>query len=139
MNIKRIFRFLRNIKRAYNIYNHRIYIDKRLEEIRKEFYKFDFDDGLTGNGILGDPLRDIGTAIRLIKHYKMDLHVGTCYGDCRAVITKENWINPISGPLEGRFTTNENIKEVDSIYGVGPSVNEAVCKCLIFAKIARVI
>jgi hypothetical protein len=137
--MNKLLRFLFDIKRAYFIYNRRLDTDKRLDEIRQEFDKYDFTDGLKGGGILGDPLRDSGTILRLVRHYGIDLYVGTCYGDCRAVIEKKHWKNAISGPLIGRFLVYEHPDSVDDIYAFGRTVNEAVCKCLICAKTAGVI
>lgn len=127
--------------RVYKRYTAR---QKELDNIAAEFNDLNFSDGRYDGctNILGDPLRDVGVAIRLAKKYKIEFHIGMSYGDCRAVISKDNWehpINPHSDFRRGRFRVDEPIDEIQDIVAFGFTINEAVCKCLILAKNAGVI
>ena len=39
---------------------------------------------------------EIGQALWLADQYGIELHIGTCFGDCRAVLPKDRWAHPIA-------------------------------------------
>lgn len=140
----KLIEFLFNIKAAYRLYIKTENRNDILDSIRVKFNSYGFDDGRYDGAkdVSGDPLRDAGTAIRLIKRYNLDLHIGMSYGDCRCVLEKTNWQNPLNKDIDsydyGTFTLI-NPDDVESIYAFGFTVQEAVAKCLINARIAGVI
>lgn len=111
-------------------------------EIRVEF---DNDSFLVNYGdriILGNPLVHTGTALRLAKNFNIKLSAGTSFGDCRADINKEDFlcsINPHVDQFSYGVWHKKPVEEIDSIYAYGTTVNEAVVKCLVFARRAGVI
>jgi hypothetical protein len=133
-----------NPLKVWRVYKSQVERDKELDEIAVRFLSMGFNDGRCPKcpGVLGDPVRSSGLAIRLIEVYKLDLAIGTTYNQCRIVLKRENWqhpIDPTSNYMNGRFLANEPIDEIQDIYAFGFTLNEAVCKCLILARKAGVI
>lgn len=84
----------------------------------------------------------IGTAGRYITKYGLTVGCGTCYNDVRVDLPKDKWHHPLNGNIPtGHYGTwyDMNWEEVQSIYGYGSTLNEAVYKCLLNARTAGVI
>ena len=140
----KFLKFILNLKQAYKLYFATKERDTELDSLLTTFRQYSFNDGRYSftTCVLGNPLKDAGTAVRLIQHYGLELHIGMGYVDCRAVLPKSKWQNPINRSISsfdyGTFTPM-NPDEVEDIVGFGRTVNEAVVKCLINAKIASII
>ena len=135
--------FLRNIKQAHKLYFATKERDAELFNLFSTFlsYKFDYSV-VSGCKSCFSPLRHTGICIQLIHNYGIELHKGLSSSDCRAVLPKSKWQYPINKDVRsfkyGTFM-EMNPDEVQDIVGFGRTVNEAVCKCLINAKVAGVI
>jgi len=93
---------------------------------------------------LGDgPAFDVGTALQLAEEYHIELHIGTCYSQCRAVLECQYWQSGITIGVKsaqfGSFCENQPHDEIEAICAFGFDVKTAICKCLVNARIAGVI
>lgn len=89
------------------------------------------------------PAIHIGLAIEMAENFGIEIHIGTCYGDCRAVLPKEKWRYSLNTSVKsgsfGTFLADMNPKDIHEIYAFGSTVQEAVCKCLLNCRTAGVI
>lgn len=109
------------------------------KKILKKLEKYKITDGV-GNTILGNPLIHPTTIIRMMEHYKVQIAIGTCYGDCRAYIEKKDWSFPLNEDVTAWDCGYlDNKSKADCVYGWGNTINKAVCKCIITAKEVGVI
>jgi len=85
----------------------------------------------------------IGAAIQIANKYGITFDVGTTGYDCRAILPRSKWENPIdrSVPLEtlAFFTIPQSYDKVKDFQGISDRIEIAICKCLIQARIAGVI
>jgi hypothetical protein len=92
---------------------------------------------------IGDPTRDIGTALELADEYGIEIHRGTCFGDCIAFIPRNRWRYPINKSIKsGRYGTWLEDKDPDTIKHIAAwntSVPMAISGCLVNARIAGVV
>lgn len=138
--------FLLNLKTAYHLYKEYLESEQRRKDIFDEFITFVIRDYITktqGYGFFaGDAWYDDGAAIKLAEFYKVELY-GKALDNCAAYIAKENWKNDISPNVKsgyfGSFLEDEPHDKINTIYGFGKTMNEAIIHCLIFAKRAGVI
>ena len=84
-----------------------------------------------------------GTAIQIANKYGITFDVGTTRYDCRAILPRSKWENPIdkSVSLETLvfFTIPQSYDEIEDFQGISDRIEIAICKCLIQARIAGVI
>ena len=84
----------------------------------------------------------IGNALRLAQRYGIELDLGTCFGDCRAILDARKWHNPISPNADvwsyGNFCKQKR-EEVTVIQGFSRWPELAICECFLNAKRAGVI
>ena len=84
----------------------------------------------------------IGYALWLADQFGIELHIGTCYGDCRAVLPKERWLHPIAPDADqwsySLFIRQDPAKVTD-IQGMSRWPEIAICQCVVNAKKAGVI
>lgn len=141
IKIHKLITVLRNLDDAYQFYQNGTIVDERTLENKQEFDKFNFDWPVKA-GDHSHPIYKIGSALELAKQYNVQLERGTCHGDCRAFIAREDWLNPIDTaacqPNLGVWTVLP-WDEIDSIYGYGSNACTAIVRCLTFARRAGVI
>lgn len=135
--------FIRNIKFAYKLYFDTKRRDAELFDLFSAFLSYDFSYTVIGGcKVCFSPFRYVGICVQLIHNYGIELHKGLSSSDCRAVLPKSKWQYSINKDVcsfkYGTFM-EMNPGEVQDIVGFGKTINEAVCKCLINAKIAGVI
>lgn len=145
MNLKKLLLFARNIKTVYKLFFDWLDQARTNEAVDAKIRELGFTDGRHKDhgGILGSPICDPGTAVKLMTHYNIKLSIGTSYGNCRANLSRQYWQHPIDPnkkPGEfGAFFADTPHDEIDDIYGFGRTVNEAICRCLINCKTAGVL
>lgn len=132
---------IRRIKKILELYFKNEEQSKYADGMDKKINVLGFVDGKTA-GILGSPMRDIGTALRLIEHYKLEMNVGTCYGDCVVYLDRQNWKYPLDEAVSqfsyGVWRERKH-DDISSIYAYSSSLNDAICKCLINCRQAGVL
>ncbi|MCJ7761106.1 hypothetical protein MUP59_08220 [Candidatus Bathyarchaeota archaeon] len=92
--------------------------------------------------LAGNPMCNIGAALRLADEYHIQLHVGTCFRDCRAVLERENWkrdISPTANVWDYSLFCKQSPDKVDFIQEIDISPCRAICGCLLRAKKSGVI
>ena len=100
------------------------------------------DEMITFSGYKENEAYGIGSLIEMANHYHLQFAIGTCYGDCRAVLNKEYWLYPISDkvPATAYGTFYEIVfSEIANITGFGNTIELAIMRCLLNARIAGVI
>lgn len=140
MKTRQVIKFVKNIRFVYIAFNGWTE-QKAINELLGITVK---NLGFLNNrNVYGNVGVNIGSAIKLMNQYNVKLHIGTSFGECRAVLNKENWQHPIdksrrSGEF-GSFWGSQPHNEINCISGFGATVGEAVCKCLINCKTAGVL
>jgi len=85
---------------------------------------------------------DIGQALWLADQYGIELHIGTCFGDCRAVLPKDRWAHPIAPDADQwsySLFMRQDPAKVTSIQWISHWPEIAICQCVVNAKRAGVI
>jgi len=137
VKLQEIWYCIRNLSEVYSDHCRKVksavQADVLLEELQ----------GLGFEWRLGSPAHDIGIALEMADQFGVEIHRGMCYADCRASIPKERWKYPLNTEIKsgryGSFLEEQDPDEIESIYGYGGDVPEAVSRCLIHARIAGVI
>lgn len=84
----------------------------------------------------------IGSFLQIAEHYNLKFGIGTCFGDCRVDLSCDDWECPLDQSIlstdYGTWTKVDSHK-VTSIYGYGKTLPEAIMRCLLNARIAKVI
>ena len=128
---------IRNWRELYSDYNERERISQQRAEALKALGGLGFEWGL------GSPAHNVGTALELADEYGIEIHRGTCYGDCVAFIPKERWRYPLNREIKsgryGTFFEDKNPDEIEEIAAWGLDVPLAVSRCLRNARIAGVV
>ena len=139
--IHKLATVLKNLDSVYDAYRINLAKRERALEIKEVFDTFDFEWPVMA-GEHSHPIFAIGSALELAHQYKIQIHRGTCHGDCVAYISKEDWKNPINTTACQHTLGVWCIRpwtEITSIHGYGQNVREAVVCCLIHAKRAGII
>jgi hypothetical protein len=125
----------------FNLFHKQKPIEPTLDEYLYQRMKDLGFEGKEGLSIYSNPTKDLGDAINWAKKYNLELFGKTAFNIC-ADLDKKFWkskINPtICQWAYGRLL-QQPLDEINSINGFGRSVQEAVCRCLINARIAGVI
>ncbi|MBU1173416.1 MAG: hypothetical protein KKD44_27930 [Proteobacteria bacterium] len=85
---------------------------------------------------------EIGQALWLADQYGIELHIGTSFCDCRAVLPKERWLHPIAPDADQwsySFFIRQDPAKVTSIQAMSRWPTIAICQCVVNAKRAGVI
>lgn len=140
MTTRQVVKFVKNIRSIYVVFNRWIEQEAADELLGVTVKNLGF---LNGSNVYGNVGINIGSAIKLMNHHNVKLHIGTSFGECRAVLNKEDWQYPIDKSRQsgefGSFWANQPHNEINCISGFGTTVGEAVCKCLINCKTAGVL
>jgi len=89
----------------------------------------------------GEPFL-IGSIIEMARFYNLDFHLGTCYGDCQAVLERKHWKKPINKNIcSFNYGTwiYKNPDEVEYINAYSNTMPVAILECLLNARVAGVI
>lgn len=140
MKTRQVIKFIKNIRLAYRVFNKWIEQKANNELLGTTTKSLGFLD--SGN-IYGNVGINIGSTIKLMNRYNVKLHIGTSFGECQAVLNKEDWQHPIDRSCQsgefGSFFADRLHNEIDHTGGFGATAGEAVCKCLINCKTAGVL
>ena len=131
-------RVLRYIRKFTSIEESCSVLAKLSTRIRQE----KLGEMITFSGYKENEAYGIGSLMEMANHYHLQFAIGTSYGDCRAVLNKENWLYPISVKVPstayGTFYEVES-SEIEDITGFGRTIDLAIMRCLLNARIAGVI
>lgn len=138
--LQRIVFVLKNTDTVYDTYKTHDREHKCLLESKAMFDEFEWEWSCKHND--SHPIFKIGSALELADLHKVQLARGTCYGDCVAYISREDWTSPIDTTVSQHELGVWCVRpwdEIDSIYGYGHTACEAIVRCLTFARRAGVI
>ncbi len=144
MKTGQMIRFVKNIQLAYRVFNRWTEQKANNELLGITIRNLGLANiSSINSGINGNVGVDIGSTIKLMNYYNVKLHIGTSFGECRAILNKEDWQYPIDKDRRssefGSFFANQPHDKIDYIAGFGATVGEATCKCLINCKTAGVL
>jgi len=128
---------INKIRQAIRLYKDN---EARLKEAQSYYEAIGYLCNL--NKLSGNPALHIGTALQLAKLYGMTFGIGTSYSQCRVGLPRNRWQNPLDENVNqfhyGVFYQKPS-NQIDSIYAYHNRLELAICRCLMFAKIAKVI
>lgn len=140
MRIKDAWRFVIDIRNAYSLWKDDKEEFDETWQVFEQLKRYCLLDGILPDHI--NPALFFGQAIKFAEEYHITLHTGTCYGDCRAELHKDDWlydIHPSTDVWDYSDFTLQNKENVDRINAWNLEPATAICKCLIRAKKCGVI
>ena len=141
MKLKELASFISEIKNAYRLWLENKQNLEEAQQVYQELKQYNLLDEIRCLPF-SNPARNIGSAIKLAKQYNVTLHSGTCYGDCRAELSKDDWIADIHPNVYVWDYCDFILKpreEIDRINAWHRNPEMAICRCLIRAKKSGVI
>ena len=138
--VRRFWQVLRNWNTAGELLN---WETRRTAEATKLGEALDELDLPKRGGFPSDyAATEIGQALWLADQFGIELHIGTCFGDCRAVLPKERWLHPIAPDADQwsySFYVRQDPAKVTSIQRISRWPEIAISQCVVNAKRAGVI
>jgi hypothetical protein len=131
--------FLKALRCKSGELNHALDVYKRYKEAWKE--ENEIAETMKSLGLKADTR--IGGAIQIANQYGIEFDIGTTGWDCRAILRRSKWHNPIDRNVSletlSFFRIPQSYEQIQEFQGISPRIEIAICKCLIIARTAGVI